>query len=580
VTAYSILKDHPALELAWYRLILDESQELKKLDSAASSLVASIRSPRRWALSGTPMPHSFHDLNGQLRALGVVPYDKYSTFNARLNPNKNGIWRGFHRIEADGSVQPLLHVLSSMAIRHSKRSQLGEIHVQLPPLSMEERLVTPRAAELAAYEQLLSKVTERIQHYFRTTQFGDHLPKINSHLLQLRLACAHPSLAHKSAGYFAHSPEDADLVKRFKSVTTEELLRQARADGPAVAEYVKHLIAPLFKGSGDGSAGGGTGGGAAADGAGGGLDLLACSICMDEMSLPVLTPCSHPHMFCLRCLQTYITSSDRSRTGEGCKCPTCRTVITSKSLRVLILPPPPATSDLAAEVAPLAGSEGGESAKLEALVAELKTDLTAHPKSVVFTHFPAAQRLICERLAQEKVAFAQIAMGSTQRQRMNALQTFTSDPTISVFVLSMKAAAVGLTLTCATRLILYEPGLNLAAEQQAIGRVHRFGQQRPVRIVKLALAHTLEQPILELNRTAPRPTTASGSGAANLSLTVGSSSEAADPGGGSSEAAPLQRDEQKTLNADQVLQLLGMDLCELRQLQYTTRAQHFQRLPR
>ena len=61
-------------------------------------------------------------------------------------------------------------------------------------------------------------------------------------------------------------------------------------------------------------------------------------------------------------------------------------------------------------------------------------------------------------------------------------------------------AAVGLTLTCASRLYLFEPGVNLAAEQQAISRVHRFGQQRAVHVIKLVLDSTVETSLARLNR--------------------------------------------------------------------------------
>ena len=76
-------------------------------------------------------------------------------------------------------------------------------------------------------------------------------------------------------------------------------------------------------------------------------------------------------------------------------------------------------------------------------MASLQTDRAVHPKSVVFTHFSAAQALICERLATAGIRYAQIAAGSSQRQRAKALHAFTAtgDETPTVLVLSMKARA-------------------------------------------------------------------------------------------------------------------------------------------
>mmetsp|Transcript_23455 Transcript_23455/g.59893 ORF Transcript_23455/g.59893 Transcript_23455/m.59893 type:complete len:191 (-) Transcript_23455:338-910(-) len=106
------------------------------------------------------------------------------------------------------------------------------------------------------------------------------------------------------------------------------------------------------------------------------------------------------------------------------------------------------------------------------------------------------QRLVCNRLARESIIAVQIGPGASQAQRARALERFSSDPEVSCFILSMKAAAVGLTLTCASRVVLLDPSLSLADEAQAIGRVHRFGQTKPVHVVKLVTKHTVEEKIL------------------------------------------------------------------------------------
>ena len=110
----------------------------------------------------------------------------------------------------------------------------------------------------------------------------------------------------------------------------------------------------------------------------------------------------------------------------------------------------------------------------------------------------ASQKLVAARLCKEGIPFVEIGSGSSQAARAKAVHSFTSDAEVTVFVLAIKTAAVGLTLTCASRLILLEPGIKLADEAQAIGRVHRFGQQRPVKVIKLALRSTVEERILNV----------------------------------------------------------------------------------
>ena len=50
----------------------------------------------------------------------------------------------------------------------------------------------------------------------------------------------------------------------------------------------------------------------------------------------------------------------------------------------------------------------------------------------------------------------------------------------------------GSTVLTASYVFLLEPSLNVAVEQQALARVHRFGQTRPVRIVRFICHETVE----------------------------------------------------------------------------------------
>ena len=50
----------------------------------------------------------------------------------------------------------------------------------------------------------------------------------------------------------------------------------------------------------------------------------------------------------------------------------------------------------------------------------------------------------------------------------------------------------GACAPAASYVFLLEPSLNVAVEQQALARVHRFGQTRPVRIVRFISRDTVE----------------------------------------------------------------------------------------
>ena len=83
------------------------------------------------------------------------------------------------------------------------------------------------------------------------------------------------------------------------------------------------------------------------------------------------------------------------------------------------------------------GGEGGGGAvpdslrgtKLDNLISHLR-DKSAHSKSVVFTNFNGFMDLAAKRLKAEGIAFVLIQGSSSQAQRMKALNSFVSDPTV------------------------------------------------------------------------------------------------------------------------------------------------------
>ncbi|KDD72624.1 hypothetical protein H632_c3113p1 [Helicosporidium sp. ATCC 50920] len=77
-----------------------------------------------------------------------------------------------------------------------------------------------------------------------------------------------------------------------------------------------------------------------------------------------------------------------------------------------------------------------------------------------------------------------------------ALQAFNEDDETRVLLLSHRTGAAGLTLVRASHVFLLEPSLDPAIEQQAVARVHRIGQRKPVHIHRLVVAGSIEEAVL------------------------------------------------------------------------------------
>merc|ERR1712113_880475 len=80
-------------------------------------------------------------------------------------------------------------------------------------------------------------------------------------------------------------------------------------------------------------------------------------------------------------------------------------------------------------------------------------------------------------------------------KRKKQLDQFANDDNVNVFVLTVRAGAVGITLTAANHVFVMEPTLNPALHRQAINRVYRLGQKRKVFIRTMIMKDSVEERI-------------------------------------------------------------------------------------
>jgi SNF2 family DNA or RNA helicase len=116
-------------------------------------------------------------------------------------------------------------------------------------------------------------------------------------------------------------------------------------------------------------------------------------------------------------------------------------------------------------------------------------------KIIVFSQFTSMLALIRIRLDAERIRYS-LLTGETV-DRKTAIETFQGGAT-DVFLVSLKAGGVGLNLTAADTVIIFDPWWNPAVEQQAIDRAHRIGQDKAVFVYRLVAAVTVEEKMDEL----------------------------------------------------------------------------------
>lgn len=82
--------------------------------------------------------------------------------------------------------------------------------------------------------------------------------------------------------------------------------------------------------------------------------------------------------------------------------------------------------------------------------------------------------------------------------RQQQIDMFNNDQDIKLFLLSTRSGGLGLNLTSADTVILFDSDWNPQIDLQAMDRVHRIGQKKPVMVYRLATLNTIEQRLLEL----------------------------------------------------------------------------------
>lgn len=139
-----------------------------------------------------------------------------------------------------------------------------------------------------------------------------------------------------------------------------------------------------------------------------------------------------------------------------------------------------------------------DSVKTEILVDELLNNLRGH-KVLVFSQFTKMLDLLAKQLTELKLDFFHFDGQTPSKQRMEMANSFQEeDNTTNIFLISLMAGNMGLNLTAADYVILFDPWWNTAVEQQAIDRTHRIGQTKKVFAYKMICRDTVEEKIINL----------------------------------------------------------------------------------
>jgi SNF2 family DNA or RNA helicase len=136
------------------------------------------------------------------------------------------------------------------------------------------------------------------------------------------------------------------------------------------------------------------------------------------------------------------------------------------------------------------------SSKVEQLF-EMLIDIVANGhKVLIFANFLGSLDLIASKA--QSMGIEHLMMTGSTRDRESLVEKFQQDKRYSLFLMTLKVGGVGLNLTEADYVFIFDPWWNKSAENQAIDRAHRMGQKNRVFAYKMITKGTIEEKILEL----------------------------------------------------------------------------------
>jgi SNF2 family DNA or RNA helicase len=118
-------------------------------------------------------------------------------------------------------------------------------------------------------------------------------------------------------------------------------------------------------------------------------------------------------------------------------------------------------------------------------------------KVVIFSQWLRMTELVERILNRNKIGYVHLNGNVPTKQRKNLMVRFKEDPSCQVF-LSSDAGGVGLNLQSGSVVINMDIPWNPAVLEQRIGRVHRLGQHKTVRVINFVSSASIEERILEL----------------------------------------------------------------------------------
>ncbi|TFK77265.1 hypothetical protein BDN72DRAFT_807909 [Pluteus cervinus] len=517
----------------WFRVVLDEAHSIKEPGTVASRASCDLIADRRLCLTGTPVQNKLDDVFALIKFLRLAPLDDKNTWTSYIGtPVKYGQSLGIARLQT---------IMKCITLRRTKETTTpdGKKILSLPPRHDEIRYLQFDEKEKGIYDQFYNESKAEFNDLSNKNEVMKNYVGILQKILRLRQICDHFELVEgKGPSISSQDPTTACDALRFD--LTKDGINQNRANAifailreSATAQCVEcgvELCASADSIQADALEGDTTSTKRNRK-IKGQISRTSRANSPSPPPRAVLTRCQH--LFCLECYRNCICPGWPLVPPDLYKsCSTCQTAL-SVADAVEVKPDsiPDASKKKAQRRERRQKGSGLEnyqaSTKIKTLMDDLLLLSSGNPysanydphaievqmvdnngnavedgivKTVVFSQWTSMLDKIEEALELAQIRYDRLDGTMKRDDRTRAMDALKYDPGCEVLLVSLKAGGVGLNLTAAQRVYLMDPYWNPAVENQAVDRIHRLGQTRPVTTIKLIIDNSIEARLLEVQR--------------------------------------------------------------------------------
>eukprot|EP00903_Cladosiphon_okamuranus_P011919 g11195.t1 len=483
---------HGVMSLGWNRIVLDEAHTIRNNKTMKHKACLALSSRNRWCLTGTPMVNKPEDIGSLFSFLRLTPASNPRVFTQAIGrPIRSGSEAGLARLRV---------LVKSVCLRRTKSILGGKV----PPKVVEIHRVEMDDRHREAYNTLFNSARAAFKAALAEgeSEVMSMYSSVLECLLRLRQVCCADS-----------------LIPAGRLEQARKVLNQLAKDGPKLGKEEAVKLFAKLKGLLEQDEG------------------AECAVCLELVEptdARVLRGCGHG--FCSKCLGAMVKAGPpvEGGGGSGCKnkCPLCRIEFSeadvvggaelekaggnAKQLEQVGGGEGGAAGGPASEAVSAAGATGVEGEgggkgvkvpppKVAALLQSLHELRRSGDgdKAVVFSQFTGFLDLIQPFLLADGFRLCRLDGTMTNKKRQAELRRFSgkgdkAGEGAEVMLASLMAAGTGVNLTSANHCFICDPWWNASVESQAMDRVHRIGQTKPVRVVRMVSADSVEDRILEI----------------------------------------------------------------------------------